>query len=162
MLVGITFKRREMAPRFQLLSHIFGPYARLVYDTVDVVRRRQTTEVQDRGHRNRKWWLLNSGNSRTSDNVGSVTVESGMVTNVGVSLQSGRILIPFNSYFHFPFRWRSSWISEVDDVGQCRQCPIRVGHDRSKYGIEVGMAEPYLTVQNVQWSQWHGEVGHCR
>ena len=35
--VEITFERREMAPRFQLLSLIFD-LARLEYDIVDIVR----------------------------------------------------------------------------------------------------------------------------
>ena len=48
-----TIKRCEMAPRFQRLPHIFG-HTRLGYDSVDIVRRRPTTEIQDDGHRNRK------------------------------------------------------------------------------------------------------------
>ncbi len=35
--VGITFKRREMAPRFQLLPPIFD-IVRLEYDIVDIFR----------------------------------------------------------------------------------------------------------------------------
>ena len=39
--VEITFERREMAPRFQLLPPIFD-LARLEYDTIDIARHCQT------------------------------------------------------------------------------------------------------------------------
>ena len=52
--VEITFERREMAPRFQLLPPTFG-CARLEYDTVDIARLLQTSDNQDGGDRNRKW-----------------------------------------------------------------------------------------------------------
>ena len=66
--------------------------------------------------------ILNSGSRQTSDNVGSVTIDSGMVENVGLAVGMSMIChsvpeIQSTSGFvrHFEFR-------KSADVGQCRQC----------------------------------------
>ena len=49
-------------------------------------------------------------------------------------MESLRNLFPFKSYFHFRFLLPVSWptfeFPMSADVGQCRQCHIRVGHGR--------------------------------
>ena len=53
-------------------------------------------------------------------------------------MESLRHLFPFKSYFHFRFPLPVSLptfkLPMLADVGQCRQCRIRVGHDGRKCG----------------------------
>ena len=52
--------------------------------------------------------ILNNDYQPTSDNVGSVTGESGICANEGMALKSCRWLIPLKNYFHFRFWWPPS------------------------------------------------------
>ena len=86
--------------------------------------------------------ILNSDNLRTSHNVGSVTDESGTVTNVGVAVAIGS---QSHSGRHLDF-----WY--LVNVWQCRAMSDNVESVISELamaenmGVEVGIAAPSLIV----------------
>ncbi len=61
----------------------------------------------------------------------------------GLPLQSGRKLIPFNSHFHFRFRWPAT-SGSVDSVISESESGM-VEH----MGVDVGIATPSLTVEKL-------------
>ena len=69
-----------------------------------------------------------------SGNVGSVIFGSGMVENMGVAVGIASKSVSVQKLFPLPAS-TSGFVADVlvSDVGQCRQCHIRVRHGR-KYG----------------------------
>ncbi len=70
----------------------------------------------------------------------------------GYPLESLRNLFPFKNYYHFrfllPVLWPTFEFPMSADVGQCRQCHIRVGRDKN-VGVAVGIALPSVSVQTL-------------
>ena len=65
--------------------------------------------------------------------VGIVISMSGMVENVGVAIGIASKSVSVQKLFPLPVLWPTFEFPMSGDVGQCRQCHIRVGRTR-KYG----------------------------
>ena len=96
---------------------------------------------------------MNSDNLRTSHNVGSVTDESGTVTNVGVAVAIGSL----KSFRSIVISISGFWGRHCDfwylvNVWQCRAMSNNVDSVISELamaenmGVEVGIAAPSLIV----------------
>ncbi len=66
-----------------------------------------------------------------SDRVGSAISKSIMVENVGVAVGIAPPSVSVQKLFSLPVSWPTFEFPVSADVGQCRQCHIRVGHGLS-------------------------------
>jgi len=168
-----------MASRFQLLSQYFRPCPTRILHCRQC-QTSPTTEIQDDGHRNRKWWppswIPVTSERRTVSAVSQTSPARWHMR--GLPLQTGRKPTPFSSHFHFQFPVTAI----LNQGGRQHQAVSTVWYPSRTWpknmGVDVGIAAPSLTVQKLlplpawwppswisvvddvgQCSKWHGEVG---
>jgi len=89
------------------------------------------------------------------DNVGSVIFGSGMVENVGVAVGIASPSISVQKFFPLPVSWSTFALPTSADVGQCRQCHIRVGHGRKCGGSHRNCFAIFFRSKVISTSGFH-------